>query len=546
MRVASAPPGTDDGAPPRRRPASGSLAARAAVGVAGLAVLAGGLLAAGMWPDGPPVQPRVVEEVPVTAMDQGLGVAHNTPVVRVDPTEPRFVVIGNRLDAPRFDCALQVSGDGGRSFVSVEPVPELPEGAETCYGPEVAFDADGRLYYLFVGLAGAGNRPVGVYLTTSEDRGQTFSAPRQVLGPLRFGVRMGLDPTVGRAGRLHLVWIEAGAEPSLGGFAAAANPVMAAYSDDGGASFSEPVQVSDPDRRRVVAPALALGPDQAVHVAYYDLQDDAVDYQGLEGPVWPGAWSLVVASSGDGGHSFGSGVVVDDGVVPHQRVMLVFTMAPPALAVGADGAPCVAWTDARHGDADVLAACAAGRGQGWGQARRVNDDPAGNGRWQYLPQLGVAPDGRLDVVFFDRREDPGNVLTHLGYAYSTDGGDSFAPTLRVSAEASDSRIGQEYVHAAAQGLYEHGSRLGLVSRRGEVVAVWPDTRNSLAATTGQDLWVATVAVPAGGPGWARPAGAVLLVVGLVGLVVAVGGLRRGRATAGDQAATAATATGGHP
>lgn len=47
--------------------------------------------------------------------------------------------------------ALHVSGDGGRSWAPIDPVPELPVGAEKCYGPEVAFDRNGVLHYLFVG-----------------------------------------------------------------------------------------------------------------------------------------------------------------------------------------------------------------------------------------------------------------------------------------------------------------------------------------------------------------------------------------------------------
>jgi hypothetical protein len=247
-----------------------------------------GLLGKAVGADSPDRHPEgpdayVEQDVPVTALHQGLGVANNSPALNADPTEPKFVVLANRLDAPDFRCALQVSGDGGEGWLTVNPVPELPAGADKCYAPEAAFDRNGVLYYLFVGLKDQGNEPVGAFLTSSRDRGRTFGRPRQVLGPLNFAVRMAIDTSMGEAGRIHLVWLNATSDPPLGGFGPPPNPIMAAHSDDGGETLSEPVQVNDPEHELAVAPALELGADHAVHVFYYDLQDDLRDYKGLEG-----------------------------------------------------------------------------------------------------------------------------------------------------------------------------------------------------------------------------------------------------------------------
>lgn len=467
--------------------------------VASVAMAAvGAALAAGAIPSAsspPPRPPQVIGEAPATAMNNSLGASNNSPLMVADPSEPRFVVMANRIDAPDFGCALQVSGDAGRTWVPARPVTKLPDGAEKCYGPEVAFGADGNLYYLFVGLQGRGNEPMGVFLVTSADRGRSFSPARRVLGPLNFGVRMAIDRSVGGRGRLHLAWIRATSDPPLGGFGPPPNPILAAHSDDGGRSFSDPVQVSDPRRQRVVAPALALGPDRAVHVAYYDLGRDAIDYQGLEGPVWEEPWSLVIASSGDGGRRFTRGRVVDAAIMPAERVMLIFTMAPPALVAGPGPRVCAAWTDARRGDPDAFLRCSKDGGRSWSGLRRLNDDRVGNGARQYLPRLSVSPGGRLDAVFFDRRDDTRNLANHLYLTYSVDDGRSFAPNRRVSSEPSDTRVGAQYVHAAAKGQYEIGARLALLSQRFGAVAAWPDTRHSAGSGTGHDLFSATVALP---------------------------------------------------
>ncbi|MDP9388267.1 MAG: glycoside hydrolase [Actinomycetota bacterium] len=447
------------------------------------------------------------------------------------PTNKRSLVLANRLDAPQFGCSLHLSGTAGRTWWSVNPVPQLPAGADFCYAPEVAFDGDGRLYFLFVGLRKQGNTPMGVFLATSADGGRTFTRPRRVLGPDRFQVRMAIEATSGsRRGRLHLVWLEATAGPALGGFRPGPNPIMAAYSDDGGQRFSAPVQVSDPERERVVAPAVALGPHGRVHVLYYDLLDDTVDYQGLEGPVWEGNWALVMASSTDGGRRFRRGVVIDDDLVPPERVMLIFTMPPPAL-VADDGNLYAAWHDARNGDWDVFLRRSTDGGQSWEKPRRVNDDPLRNGRHQYLPRLSVAPDGRVDAVFYDRRRDPSNRGNDVYYTFSTDDGRRFERSVPLTSQGSDSQIGPRYAVPSALRLFEFGGRIALVSQRSHVVAAWTDTRNTNRAPPSQDIFATQVDLRREGDrsGPVRLGGALLAAAGLAALVIEGRAWRRGRA-----------------
>jgi hypothetical protein len=484
--------------------------------------------------------PTVLPEVPVSGLDERLQLAHNSPLLAADPTRSRFVVLANRLDNPDFGCTLHLSGDGGRGWIPVKPVPKLPPKAEKCYAPEVAFDADGLLYYSFIALAGQGNSPSGTYLVTSDDRGRTFSPPRQVLGPERYMVRMAMDRTMGPKGRLHFVWLEAGTDPPLGGLAPPPNPLMAAWSDDGGRSFSTPVRVSDP-QRRVVAPALALGPDHTVHVAYYDLEDDFRDYQGLEGPTWEGNWSIRLSTSTDGGKSFAAAVTIDGDLVPPERVMLIYTMPPPALAVGPLGGLHAAWYDARNGDWDVFARRSVDGGRTWAPPVRVNDDPVGNGRHQYLPRLSVAPDGRVDALFLDRRADPENVRNHTFLASSSDGGAGFEANVQVTTEASNATIGTRYDIPSALGLVEYGSRLGLLSLPNRTLAAWPDTRNGEIGEYSQDVYATEVAFgppsaagveergAGGGGSDGLPLGAVGAAIALVAAAAVV--LRRRRPAA---------------
>lgn len=481
---------------------------------------------------GDPVDVSV--ETPVTAVDLRIGAANNSPTVSADPTSPQFLALASRVDAPDFSCKLHLSDDGGETWVPTNPVPKLPAGAEKCYAPEVDFDRGGVLHYLFMGLAGAGSSPMGAFLTTSSDHGRTFSMPRRVLGPRNYQVRMAVDRTRGAGGRVHFVWLHASSAPPTGGLPPSDNPILAAYSDDGGRTLSRPTRVSDRSRVRVVAPSLAVGQGNAIHVMYYDLGDDIVDYQGLEGPTWEGTWSVVAAASFDGGKTFGAGAVVDDEVVPPERVMLIYTMAPPTLATGPDDSLYGAWTDARHGDADVFLRRSDDGGRRWGAAVRVNDDPIGNGRRQHLPHLSVSPKGRVDVVFYDRRGDPHDVHTNVSYAFSTNRGSRFSRNVTLTSERSDSLVGARYAVPSATGMVEFGSRLALVSNESTAVAAWTDTRNSFSrghakgGPTAQDIFSARLTLDLPDRSRSRTPSALLVAGATVLLFTGVVALRRRR------------------
>ena len=62
---------------------------------------------------------------------------------------------------------------------------------------------------------------------------------------------------------------------------------------------------------------------------------------------------------------------------------------------------------------------------------RINNDPTNNA-WQWFGTLSVAPDGRIDVVWLDTRDNIGSVVSVLYYAYSLDGGDTWSENVPLS------------------------------------------------------------------------------------------------------------------
>jgi hypothetical protein len=87
-----------------------------------VATIGGVVLAGGLLPPGASPRPVVQPEVPVSLADLARQSANNSPLLVAHPTNKRFVVLANRLDAPQFGCALHVSGTGGRSWWTIDPV----------------------------------------------------------------------------------------------------------------------------------------------------------------------------------------------------------------------------------------------------------------------------------------------------------------------------------------------------------------------------------------------------------------------------------------
>ena len=408
--------------------------------------------------------------------------AHNSPSLVFNPRNPPNLVIANKIDSPRFSCALHVSFDGGVHW-SQTPIP-LPAGEEPkCYAPDVEFAADGTLHMSFVTLKGRGNVPNAVWLVRSPDCGQTLSDPVRARGPLKFQVRLTADPAAPR--RLYMTWLE-GREVGLFKFSRPGNPIRASRSDDGGATWSAPVAVNAPLRVRALAPSPAVGSKGELYVLYLDLGEDRLNYEGGHrgrgGEPYRGAWKLVLARSTDRGATWEESVV-DDRLVPTER-FIAFTPPFPSLAVDRrSGRLYSAFHDGRRGNPDVYLWTLAPGSRAWSAAVQVNDTARHDDSSQLLPKLSVAPDGRLDVLYYDRRSDPQNVKTEVSLQSSYDSGKSFLPRLRLSDRPFDSRIG----YGSERGMPDLGSRLGLMSTRERALGVWTDTRGGTRLSGKQDL-----------------------------------------------------------
>lgn len=461
----------------------------AAVGL--LVIGLGLLLVASTLGGGTLRQRRPVVPVNAGAVDGTDARAQNSPAVARNPTDPANLVVAARVDSPQYSCSLHASADNGATWEEHEiPFPGGEELPARCFAPDVVFDAGGTMYLSFVTLKGEGNAPNAVWTTSSTDGGRTLAMPVRALGPLAFQVRLLADDN--RPGELYLTWLQADAVAFVA-FPNPANPVQFMRSSDGGLTWSEPTTVSSAGRQRVVAPSSAQGRENELFVLFLELLDDRLDYQGAHqwqgGEPYAGPWRLVLARSLDRGLTWKE-VVVEEKLIPTQR-MLVFLAPSPSLAVDRRrGRVFVAYQDGRTGDADVLVWASTNWGVTFAPPRRVNDTARRDGTAQYLPKVAVAPGGRLDVLYYDRRNDRQNLANEVSLQSSTDGGRSFGARMVLSSTSFDSRVG----FGGVRGMPDLGSRLALVAGDDSVLALWSDGRRGTPEEVRQDVAAVVVEV----------------------------------------------------
>jgi hypothetical protein len=441
----------------------------------------------------------------------GIVDAHNSPTLARDPRDPDIVVLTDRIDRPGYSAELDRSTDGGRTW-STTALP-LPPGLNRPYAPDAAFAPDGTLYVTYVDLQGNGNAPADLWIAKSTDGGRTLSAPIRIAGRLAFQARLAVD----HSGTVYVTWLQGGSAGFLS-LLGPPSPIVVSRSTDGGRTFSHPIQVSDPSRALVGAATPVIDSRGRLVVLYEDFKSDERDFQNLPGPPWDHPFALVVTRPVGSG-AFARGVQLEDGVLPDRR-FLVYTPEFPSIAAGPGNTLYVAWSDARNRDEDVFLRRSVDGGITWSAATRVNNNPKGDGTSQYLPQVAVAPDGRVDVLFLDRRRDrKHNHLMDATLATSDDGGRSFQNT-RLSSRSFDSQVGSS---AGPLLPIDFGSRLALASTNGQSLAAWTDTRLGSLATGRQDIFAAGYDVSGPPGGLARVA--VIVVLALLALLFAGGAVR---------------------
>ena len=81
---------------------------------------------------------------------------------------------------------------------------------------------------------------------------------------------------------------------------------------------------------------------------------------------------------------------------------------------------------------DVMFARSTDGGLTFSAPHKVNDDPVNPNKWHWFGTFSVAPNGRLDAVWYDTRNAANNTDSQLFYSFSTDGGVTWSANVAVS------------------------------------------------------------------------------------------------------------------
>lgn len=161
------------------------------------------------------------------------------------------------------------------------------------------------------------------------------------------------------------------------------------------------------------------------------------------------------------------------------RVYLVYTDRP----------------DTSSPDTDIYDRYSDDKGTNWSAPVRVNDDPVGNGKSQFLPRIALdQTTGYIAVSFYDCRNSASNDTTEVWATVSTNGGVSFLPNVKVSAGVSSA-----VVPVIAATKFDYGDYSALTFYGGVFYPCWADNSNSTSnnpdgATNYFDVYTARVTV----------------------------------------------------
>ena len=348
-----------------------------------------------------------------------VGDAANEPTIAVDPNNSLRAVIGWR----QFDTIASnfrqagwgFTRDGGRTWT----FPGVIEPGIFRSDPVLDVDVDGRFYYNSLTLDG-GDFLCNVFV--SEDGGASWGPGVFAFGGDKQWMAIDRSDGIGR-GNIYANWTS---------FFSVCEPGQFTRSYDQGDSYLDCLEVP----QRPQWGTMAVGSDGAVYVGGTNFGSFlVVKSSTLQDQELPVQFDFVASVDLSGQIIFGGGpnpggllgqawVAVDaSGGDTHGNVYFLASVDPPGID-----------------PLDVMFARSTDGGRTWSAPVRVNDDPTNNRAWQWFGTMSVAPNGRIDVVWNDTRNDPGGVDSELFYSFSEDGGLSWSENIAAS-PAFDPHIG---------------------------------------------------------------------------------------------------------
>jgi hypothetical protein len=341
------------------------------------------------------------------------GDAANEPSLAIDPTDPSAIVVGWR----QFDnvasnfrqAGRATSTDGGQTWINLN----VFTPGQFRSDPVLAAGPDGMIYYNSLKQ----DFTCDMFLTN--DGGQTWSGAIPALGGDKAWMAVDNTDSIGR-GHIYIAWSTA---------AGCCGDRTFIRSTNNGVSYSQALNIPSTP----VFGTLAVGPDGELYVvgvnqpsffsANFVLAKSTNARDANTTPTFDFVTSLNM-----GGAIRGGGGVNPDGLLGQAWVACDHTRSPNRGNVYV-----LCSVDRPGGDPlDVMFIRSEDGGQTWTSPIRVNDDPTGNGAYQWFGTMSVAPNGRIDAAWADTRNDPGDNFSEIYYSNSTDAGQTWADNVVIT------------------------------------------------------------------------------------------------------------------
>lgn len=456
------------------------------------------------------------------------------PDIAVNPFDPDHIIVG-MIDYGFPSNSAYVSYDGGESWEGPNQTGYLPDDMFSGGDPVLAFDRNGNAYMasISIGFEEFSVGPVfstsdvsSIAIARSDDGGFTWP---QIVSSYRSKVTIS-DQQIDPGGRLRGTvnigfldkpWMVIGPDPTnlnrdviYVGFIhfetyfdiiytgelplllprELATTVQLVRSADGGKTWSDAVSVSPTVRRSYGSVGAGEGPGEFgsdrvlqgvrptldpagnLYVAWLDSTDDG---------SMEGLGEIHVAVSNDGGETFGASVIAsvfnELPFRPRNASFRYWSASFPRLVSGPKGELYIVYAsrplEKPQDDGDIFFMRSLDQGVTWSKPIALNADD--KSALQFFPEMAVAPDGSLHVMWADTRDDPTNLRYHIYYTESTDQGETWGFEIEeLRLREGDTRVSDFASNpnrAFPNGLFL-GDYFGIAATNEDVYMVWADSR----------------------------------------------------------------------
>ncbi len=336
--------------------------------------------------------------------------AANEPSIAVDPLNPNRIAIGWRqfdtINSDFRQAGVGYSTDGGQTWTA-----SVLDPGQFRSDPVLDFDADGNFYYSSLSSLSS------IEMFKSTDGGASWSNPVPAFGGDKQWIAVDRTSGIGR-GNIYQHWnVQFTGIPDTN-FTRSIN---------GGASFQTSISGPTPYMKWGT---MDVGPDGTLYLAGSDLNTDdghlfskSITAQdstqtptfSMSEPVFLGGTTSSFGDLNPSGLLGQVSIATDHSQSSsHGNVYILGSVDPP----GPD-------------PLDVMLIRSIDGGDTWSSPIRVNNDP-GNGAYQWFGTMSVAPNGRIDVIWNDTRNDASDQTSELFYAYSMDAGETWSGNTALS------------------------------------------------------------------------------------------------------------------